>query len=293
MQKAVVFIKKNWFAWLLLLPIVLCLIIVKWYPIFEGIVLSFFKTKGYETVGFAGLQNYKEVLSDTMFLKTLLNTVKYVMWSLIIGAVPPLLLAMLLNEVTFINKFFRTATYIPYVVPGVAMALIWTQVYNPANYGLLNSILTWLKLPAQEWLQNPNIAIPLIVVVMTWQGAPGTSVIYLARLQEVRRDLYEAALIDGAGLWDRFKVVTFPKIASTFLLMIVQQIIGVFQVMELPMIMTGGGPNYSTLTLNLTSFNYAFTYMKVSKSLALGVCIFIMLIVVSIVYFKLEKKIKE
>lgn len=293
MNKITKILKKNVAGWILILPVVLALILFKWSPIVEGFIKSFFSTKGYETLGFVGLENYKDILTDTLFIKTLLNTVKYVLWSLVIGVAPPIIMAFLLNEVKFINKFFRAVTYLPALAPSVAIALIWTQLYNPASYGMLNSILTFCKLPAQEWLQNPKIAIPLLIVMSTWSGAPGTAVIYLAKMQEVRTDLYEAAFIDGASIWHRFRAVMWPHISSTVLLIVARQIIGVFQIMEQPLLMTGGGPDNATMTLSLTAYNYAFTYMRVSHSLALGACMFIILATFTVVYFKLEKKTKE
>ena len=154
-------------------------------------------------------------------------------------------------------------------------------------------ILATFGVTPMEWLQNPSMTIPLIIVAMTFAGTPGTVVIYLAALQNVPHELYEASIIDGATIWQRFRKITFPSISSTILLMTAKQIIGVFQVMEQPLMMTGGGPDNASMTINLTSYNYAFTYMKVSRALALGTCAFLFLMIISIIYFKLEKKIKE
>lgn len=286
-------IKENSYGWLLLLPALFCLVVVKWSPIVSGVIRSFYETRGYETTGFVGLRNYRDVLSDTLFLTTLKNSVMYVVWSLVIGFIPPLLIAILLNEVRFFKRGFRLITYIPYLAPMVVTTLIFTYMYMPGESGFLNAVLSTVGIPPQEWLQNPNMTIPLIVVAMTFTGAPGTAVIYLAALQNISTDLYEAAVIDGASIWKRLRSITLPSIAGTLLLMTARQIIGVFQVMQEPLLMTGGGPDNASVTINLTAYNYAFTYMKVSKSLALGTCAFIFLAVLTVVYFRVEKKIKE
>lgn len=285
--------KDTAYGWLLLLPVVLCIVLVKWHPIITGIVRSFYSTTGYEVNEFVGWENYKNVLSDTLFLSTLKNTVMYVFWSLIIGFIPPLLIAVLLNEVRFFKRGFRVITYIPCLAPMVVTALIFTHLYMPGENGFLNMLLSVIGVPPSEWLQDPSMTIPLIIVAMTFSGTPTSVVVYLAALQNVPNELYEASIIDGATIWQRFRKVTLPTIYSTMLLLTVRQIIGVFQVMEQPLMMTGGGPNNASMSINLTAYNYAFTYMKVSRSLALGTCAFIFLIILSIIYFKIKKKVEE
>lgn len=220
------------YGWLLLLPVVLCLVLVKWQPIISGISRSFYSTTGYEINEFVGWKNYQDVLSDTLFLSTLKNSIMYVVWSLLIGFLPPLLIAVLLNEVRFFNRGFRVITYIPCLAPMIVTSLIFTHLYMPGENGFLNMLLSTIGVPPSEWLQNPSLSIPLIIVAMTFSGAPGTTVVYLAALQNVPHELYEAAIIDGASIWYRFRKVTLPCIYSTMLLLVARQIIGVFQVME-------------------------------------------------------------
>lgn len=283
----------NLSGWGLLLPVLVCLIIVKWHPIISGIVRSFYATRGYETTEFVGLKNYINVITDTLFVKTFFNTIKYVLWSLIIGFVPPLLLGVLLNEVRHFKRGFRVLTYLAGLVPSVAVTLIWGYIYNPGETGFLNMLLSFAGIPPQGWLQNATLSIPLMIVMMTWSGTPSSAIIYLAALKGVPNELYEAAIIDGSGIWKRFWNVTFPSIAGTALLLVTRQVINVFQIMEQPLMLTGGGPDNATMSLNLTSYNYAFTYMQVSRSLALSTCTFLFLIILTVLYFKMEKKIKE
>lgn len=286
-------LKKNGLKWLLLLPTVLSLIICYIYPIADGMVLVFFKTKGVEVVEFVGLENFKNVVTDTLFTQTLWNTVMYVVWSFVIGAIPPILVAIVLNEIVHCKEIFKTLMYIPAIAPALAVSLIWMNVFSPNPAGLMNLLLSVFGESAQGWLTNPNLTIPLIVVSMTWSGMPGTVIIYLAALQSVNQDLYEAASLDGAGIFKRIFKITIPHIAPMMLLMQIRQVIGVFQIMDQPMVMTDGGPNNASISMELSMFKTAFTYGQMDKAVAMGAIIFLLLIWVSFLYFYLDKKLSE
>ena len=279
--------------WVLLLPTVLSIIICHWNPVLKGVYMSFFRTRGYEAMEFVGLDNYLKVLTDSMFLQTLLNTCAYVFWSLILGALPPLILAICINEIVHGKQVFKVITYLPAVAPALAVSLIWLNIYSPSAGGLLNSVLSKLGLPLSQWLGDSKLTIPLIVISMTWSGYATTMLLYLSALQTVRQDLYEAAVIDGAGVWRRLFKITLPHVAPTMLLIIVRQIIGVFQIMDQPLVMTDGGPNGASLSLNLSAYKMAFTYMQVDRALALGVVSFVILLFATMFYFKLDKKLEE
>lgn len=286
-------VKNESLMWLLLVPTVFALILCHWNPIIRGMVTAFCKTRGFSIVEFVGLDNFKSVLTDTMFLKTLLNTFAYVIWSLIIGIIPPLALAIALNETAHFKEGFKVLTYLPAVAPGLAVSIIWMNMYSPASGGMLNSILTALHLPTSQWLLNENLVIPLIVLSMTWKGYATTMLLYLSSLQSLSHDLYEAAVIDGAGIWKRITKITLPHLAPTMLLMIVNQIIGVFQIFDQPLVMTDGGPNNASLTLGLTSYKMAFSYMQVDRSMTLGTISFFILIFATMFYFWMQRKLEE
>lgn len=286
-------IRKQAGMWVFLIPTAIMLVVLSGLPLVRGLYMSFFSTRGFEAVDFVGLANYKRVLSDTMFVATMRNTVSYVLFSLIVGFPPSIILAILLNEVVHFNTGFKVMTYIPHVAPVLASSLIWRNMYSPRPGGLLNVILSGVGLPTSTWLENPNLTILLIIISMTWSGMAGGSLVYIASLKAIGQDLYEAASIDGAGLWKRFFKITLPHMAPIYLLMLVKQIIGVFQSFEQALVMTGGGPNNASTTLNLTVYRYAFEYMRVDNGLALGMVTFAMLLVVSLLYFKLEKKLSK
>ncbi len=285
--------KANIIAWTLMIPALYCIIFVVWLPILKAAYMSFFQTNGYEAVSFIGLKNYIHVLTDTQFLETFINTAEYVIWSFVIGFFVPLLLAVFLNEVFHFKGTLKTLLYIPALAPGVATALIWKTVFMPGESGILNMVVDKLGIPLQMWLNDPDLVIPLIVVTMTWAGTPATTLIYFAALKSIKSDLYEAAMLDGAGIFTKFRVVALPHLAPTMLLMAMKQIIGVFQIMQEPLIMTGGGPNNASTTLNLTIYRMAFQYNQTGRALALGVIMFVFLTIFSVFYFRIDKKLSE
>lgn len=255
--------------------------------------MSFFNMKGYSIGSFAGLDNYKRVLTDTTFLKTLWNTFQYVFWSLIVGAGLPVVMAVILNEMVHWRNTFRLCIYFPSVLPGVAVMMIWYLIYYPDQSGLLNMLLSSLGLNTYEWLQDSNWTILYIIISMTWSGAGHTAIYYFAALQGVNKELYEAAMIDGAGFFKRFKVVTFPHISGVFLLFVVKQIINVFSIMEQPLQMTDGGPNDASMTLGLMSYKFAFVSVRPQLAMAVSVIMFVILLICTCFYFKLNKKIES
>ncbi len=279
--------------WVLLVPTVFVLYFFTWRPLFQGFYMSLFETKGFKITDFVGLENYRLVLTNTNFLKVLGNTVKYVFWSLLFGGFTPLILAIMINEMCHFKEGFKFLIYLPSIIPGIAVSFIWSGLYDPSAGGLLNQMLSWFGIEKQQWLNNGDWTIALIMLSASWAGVGGTVIIYLAALQDISQDLYEAATIDGAGIWARIRYILLPHVAPMTLLMLVRQAIGIFQIMEQPMAMTNGGPNNASMSLNLMAYYSAFSYNNVDQALALGVITFCILIVVTAFYFRLDKKLAE
>lgn len=287
------FFKQDASAWLLLLPALICLYFCAIRPQLIGLSWSFFDMKGYKIDEFVGLENYRRILNDTMFVKTLWNTCQYVIWSLLVGFLMPVIIAIILNEMVHFRNTMRVIVYLPSIMPAVAVSLLWYLMYFPDEGGLLNMFLSyWGKAP-YVWLQDSEHTILYIVISMTWSGMGGTVIYYFASLQGVQRELFEAALLDGAGFFGRLKTVTIPHILPIALLFLVKQIIGVFQVMQQPLQMTDGGPNGASMSLGLMAYNYGFVTMKPQFAMALGVIMFLILVVFTLGYFKLDKKLSE
>lgn len=285
--------RKHIVAWALLCPAMICIYFFIIRPQVFGITWSFFNMKGYQVLEFVGFENYKRVLTDTRFLQTLWNTVQYVFWSVVIGYPIPILIALLLNEVAHCRNWFRIWVYFPNILPSVSVLLLFSMLYYPDSSGLLNLILSKFGIQPYEWLQDSTWTILYIIVAMTWNGAGGTALYYFAAMQGVSRELYEAAVIDGAGFIRRFWTVTFPHIAGILLLFLVKQIMGVFSVMEPVMVLTDGGPNGASSTLGLLLYKYGFESVRPQLSMAVGVIMFLILMVTNLFYFKLDKKVNE
>lgn len=288
-----VYFKKDIYSWFLLIPFLILLYFMIWRPMVMGIVWSFYDMKGYTPTKFIGFENYRVVLQDTQFLHTLGNTILYVLYSLIIGYFPPIIFAIILNEVMHGNNYFKLSMYFPCMIPSVAVSMLWYYIYYPNSGGLLNTFLSFFGIAPLDWLQNSAWTIPLIIISCTWRSLGGTMLMYLAALQGINQELYEATLIDGAGFLTRIRHITIPQISSVMLLYLVRQIISVFQIMEQPLAMTGGGPNGASLSLGLQGYKYAFQFFKIGNSLALGVVTFLMLIILTLFYFFLKNKVES
>lgn len=287
--------ERNIRGWLFMLPLVLILYVFVWRSTAFGVGMSFFRMQGYSIKEFCGLKNYITVIKHTQFLPMLSNTVQYVFWSLIIGFLPPLFIAVLLNEVIHGRGFFRALIYVPAIIPGISAMLIWYYLYLPDQSGLLNMLLSVFGIEPQKWLNDPAFAKIGIVIYMTWKGFGGAMLLYFSALQSVSTELYEAAILDGAGSFKRFWHVTRPGIEGVLLLNLVSQIIGVFQIIDQPLAMTGGGPNGATMSLGLQLYQYGFNSAGkgTGQAMALGVIIFLILMVMTVFYFKLNKKVEE
>ena len=285
--------KNNLAAWMLLLPLILIMYLWVWRPTVMGMVWSTFKMKGYKPKGFIGLKNYIDVITDTEFLPILWNTLKYVLYSLLVGFVPPVFVAIMINEIMHCKNTFRIIIYLPAVIPGIAANLMWYFLYYPDEAGLLNQIMIRFGGSAYAWLNDPKFTILYIVIAMTWSGFGGTMILYYAALQSVSRELYEAATIDGAGMARRLWYVTLPQIAGVLVLCFVNQIIAVFQVLDQPLVMTGGGPANASISIGFQLYKYGFRDGRAGSAMALGTIIFIILMIATCFYFYANRKIEE
>lgn len=293
-QKKSAALKRFWVregsSWLLVIPTLLAFVFFSWQPLVSGVVLSFFKTQGYEAVSWAGLDNYVDIVQNSVFRHLLVNSFLYVAWSLIIGAAFPILVSVMINEIRIGKSFFKFAVFFPNMVPAIAAAMMWMFLFQPGKGGLLNMLITSIGIPEQSWLQNPNMTIPLIIITITWRNFGGTVLLYMARLSGINHELYEAASLDGAGVWRRFWNVTLPQMSGLIGLMLILQISGVFQIFNEPLVMTSGGPGNASITLMLQSYLYAFQYFEAGHALALGVITFLILMCITAIYFFFEKK---
>lgn len=282
-----VILRKNLAAWLIMLPSLILFAFFVWIPILQNIGVSFFTN--YEFTEFVGLQNYQEIFKEESFLTALKNTFIYILWSLVIGFLVPMIMGFLLSECFHAKGFFRICIYLPCMISGIAVVFLFKNIYGDETYSILNVIIRAFGGNERLWASDPNIIIPLIVIAMTWKGAGGTALIYLSNFQQIDPALYEASRIDGANPFQRFLNITLPQMKNTLLTLLILQIISVFQVFYEPLIIgvKGGPVDNASMSLMLLSYLYAFEDFEYGYAAATSVILAIIIIVFTIIYFAL------
>jgi multiple sugar transport system permease protein len=240
-----------------LLPLLLIFGAFSWYPIVRLVLISLQHTNEITTT-WVGFQNFSEVWNDPLFPIAVKNTLEFAGLALLFGYPIPLVAAVLMSEVRKRRGLYAALAYLPVVIPPVVAVLLWKTFYDGGATGVFNTILGWVGIPPQQWIQSTTQAMPSLVLESTWANAGGTIIIYLAALTSVNSELYEAASVDGAGLWKKIWHVTLPQMRTVLLVTMILQIIGTAQVFLEPYLFTSGGPNNGTLTVLLLIYNYAF-----------------------------------
>ncbi|MCX7919788.1 MAG: sugar ABC transporter permease [bacterium] len=291
MQLPVMYLRKKWISFLFLLPALLFFSWFSWYPIIRGFIISFqhFAVRTDIPPQFVGWANFRLVFNDPLFWTAWKNVIYFVFLGLLLGYFIPVFLAIAINELRRFRGYFRTAFYLPAILPMVVVAIMWRWFYEP-EIGLANYLLSYIHLPPCQWLLSEKTAMVSLVIMATWQGAGATAIIYLAGLQGIPEELYESAEIDGASIRQRLFHITIPQLRPVMLMMLLLQIIGTFQVFGEPLIMTKGGPNNATLTIMLLIYRYAFTYVQFGAAAAISLCLFTVLLILTIIYFRLTKR---
>lgn len=281
---------REFGAWLVMLPGLVLFIFFLWEPLIEAVRLSLYEAKGMTLMRFVGLQNYLDVMRGPDFWPSVINTFKYLFWSLIIGFLLPVALALGIHESARGKGFYRTAVYLPNIVPGLATVFLWRFLYRSDASGGLNMLLSFLGIAPQGWLNSPARVIPMIVISMTWKGAGSTALLYLAGLQGISPELYEAAIIDGANVRQRVRYITLPQLYNLMRTLLILQVISVFQVLYEPLVMTNGGPNNASISMMQLVYRYAFDKFDYSKASAVSVIVAIALISLTLVYNKVNRE---
>jgi multiple sugar transport system permease protein len=283
------FSKKDILSWLIGLPSLLLFIFFIWGPLFQNIIYSFFKTSNFDLVSFNGLDNYIEVFKDSRFIGALENTVLYVIYSLIIGFIVPIILALLISEVVWGKSIFKIGFYIPNIVPAIAVILMWKIMMDANDYGFFNIILNKLGLSSSQWIADEKLSIPLIILTLTWKSAGSTMLIYLATIQSIDNSLYEAARIKRLSVWKRLRYITIPALLPNIKLLLIIQIISIFQIFYEPMVFMGL-TNNSANTLGLLIYKFVYTTQNTGQAAALGVITMLLLLVFTFIYLFFDRK---
>lgn len=270
------------------LPLILTFAVFSWWPILQSFVMSLQSTN-LITSEWVGLDNFVTVLSDPILGRAVLNTLYFALLALVFGFPLPILLAVLLSEVRRGRGFYSALVYLPVVIPPVVAVLLWKFFYDASPTGVFNTILGWVGIAPQPWLQNAASAMPSLVLEATWAAAGGSVIIYLAALLSVPSELYDAAEVDGASLWRKIWHVTLPQLRGVLFVMLILQILATAQVFLEPFLFTGGGPNNATVTVLLLIYRYAFQNSlggDYGEATALSVLLAIALALLSLAYFK-------
>ena len=245
-------------TFLFMLPLLLVFGAFSWYPIVRTAVMAFQHTNLVQAPTWVGLDNFSAVIHDPQTPIAVRNTAYFALLALVFGYPIPLAAAVLMSEVRKRRGIYSALAYLPVVIPPVVAVLLWKTFYDASSTGAFNTVLGWVGLGPYPWLQSQSWAMPSLVLEATWANAGATVIIYLAALTAVNTELYEAAAVDGAGLWRKVWHVTLPQLRGVLLVTMILQIIGTAQVFLEPYLFTSGGPANATLTVLLQIYDYAF-----------------------------------
>lgn len=283
-------IREHINAYLFLLPALVIIGIFSLIPIVSSFVLSFCKWRILGNPEFCGFKNYISVFTDPVFWIALKNTLYYSFVTVPAGLVLALGSALLLNQKLKGRVFFRGVIFFPVTISMVVIALIWGWMFSE-HYGIVNNILETLGITPRNWMANPKTSFPIIMLMSIWKGFGYGMVIYLAALQTIPEQYYEAAVIDGANPIQKFLHITLPLLNPTTLFVLVIAFIGSFQVFDQVYIMTGGGPGYSTTVL--VSYIYDEAYggrFRMGRASAIAYILFCLLLLFTLLQLKLFKE---
>jgi len=282
--------KKNTSSYLLVSPYVLHFVVFVLFPVGFSLFLTFHEWNIIGPMKYVGLSNYEKLIQDIYFLKSIRNTLVFLAIHIPLQIVIALGLAAVLNEKIWFRAFFRGAFFMPVVVSGVVVTVLWQQLYG-YEMGSINTFLRWIGVDKIGWLIDPSWAMPSIAIMATWKNVGLYIILFLVGLQTVPRSLYEAADLEGANKWQKFLYITLPGINPTIFMVVVLSTIGGFSLFIEPYVMTGGGPLNSTLSSVLYIYKQGFFYYHMGYAATLGfVFALLILLVVFIQRLTIEKK---
>jgi len=282
--------RREYREWLLFLafvgPNLALLAVFAFWPLIQNISLSFTDWDEISPVKrFVGLDNWVSVLSSPRFWNIALNTATFTVGSVGLTLIFGLALALLLNQPLRLRNAARTVIFTPTVLSGAAVAIVWYFVFDP-NWGILKTLLGLVGLPSPRWVIDVHWAMPAVIIVYVWKTAGYAAVIFLAGLQAIPKELYEAARVDGANAWDRFKAVTIPGLAPITFFLLVTSVLLSFQAFDIINVLTGGGPVIATTTLLYEYYNQAFVAFHAGPAAVYAITLFVLMLVLTIIQLR-------
>ncbi|MEU9828820.1 carbohydrate ABC transporter permease [Micromonospora chersina] len=284
-------VRDNLTGHTFLIGALVCFAVFSWYPMVRGIVMSFQRTRRGETT-WVGWDNYTRIIDDPSFWTAWKNTFYFTFLALVLGYAVPFFVAILLNEFRHAKGYLRILVYLPVMLPPAsALFLFKFYAYDPSEAGLFNAVLAALHLPTSEWMQSPGMTMPAMVLASTWMNMGSAVLIYLAALQNIPGELYEAAELDGAGIWRRIRHVTIPQTRLILALLAMMQIVATMQLFIEPLILANGaGTGDSATSVAYLIYQHGFFQNDLNGAAALGVIMLVVLAGFSAVYVRLTAK---
>lgn len=278
-------LSKKFKPWFFLAPALIIYLLVIVIPTFYTVYLSLVEWNGVSAVKtFIGLQNYIDLfINDNVFLKSFNNTIIWTILSLVASMFVALLLALFLNRNFKGKTFFRAAFYFPFILSNIVVAIIWVWIYNP-SMGLINEILGWFGLEGVAWLSEPQIALYAVFIASTWQFVGNPMIIFLAGLQAMPEEPFEAAKVDGASIIQGFFKVTVPLLRETFIIVFATTLFNAMRVFDIIYAMTGGGPAQNTQVLASWMYYQSFTVNNIGPGSAISIILLIIVLIVGVPY---------
>lgn len=280
---------ETWAGALLAGPAVGVFAVFMFVPLLLTGWFSLHEWGGFGPMKWVGLANYREIASDPTFWTAFGNTVVFTVVSVPLGIATGLGAAVLLNRALPARGLLRGLVYVPVVVSGVASGVIFLRLFDPIR-GILNQLAGALGLPQVDWQSDGTAALASIILVTVWQGVGFGMVVYLAGLQGIPREVYEAASMDGAGPWRTFRSITWPLLAPTTFFLVVYSVILSFQAFDTVFVLTRGGPGNSTTFLVQYAYDQGFTQLRQGYAAALGVIIYVVVLALTAAQWRLQKR---
>lgn len=281
--------KKDRIGYLFITPYVLHFFLFLAFPLIFSFILIFHRWDILSPMNWVGMGNFEKLFQDRLFFKSLFNTIVFLIIHIPLQITVALFIAEVLNQKIKFRGFFRAAFFLPVVVSGVVISMLWSQLYAQ-DTGLLNSFLTSIGLGRINWITSPRMAMPSIAFVATWKNVGLYIVLFLVGLQSVPKSLYEAADIEGANHWRKFIHITLPMINPTMFMVVVLSTIGGFSLFIEPVIITGGGPMNSTLSAMLYIYKQGFNFYHMGYAATLGFFFAFIVLIVIIIQRKVVEK---
>ncbi|MFA8451860.1 MAG: carbohydrate ABC transporter permease [Bacteroidales bacterium] len=282
--------KQQFWGYLFLSPWVIGFLIFGIYPIIMSMYYSLCQYDVLRVPQFIGFRNYEELLfQDKYFWQSIWNTLFYLIVRTPLVIIGSLMLAVLVNNTFKGIKAFRTIYFVPSIISGVILSVLWMWILNP-EYGLLNLSLDFFGIQGPLWLLDPDWSKPSIILMSVWSIGGGRMLVFLAALQSIPKNLYEAIELDGGGWWNKFRHLIVPSISPVIFLWVIMEVIFALQVFVEAYVMTKGGPLNSTLFYNLYLYNKAFDDFDMGYASAMAWILFIIAIIITYIQFKFSNK---